>query len=98
MLRSGPGPVVLSPVWVLRLVKECSQPSDEEKEDWPVPDVSSVNLELPSNISFGDSNDNLMNEERDNKKWVLGQTITFYSTSLPNTESHHQSLNYPCNP
>ena len=29
------------------------EPSDEEKEDRPVSDVSSVNLELSSNISFG---------------------------------------------
>ena len=39
------------------------EPPDEEKEDRSVSDVSSVNLELPSNISFGNSNENLMNEE-----------------------------------
>ena len=40
------------------------EPSDEEiEEDRPVSDVSSANLELPSNISFGNSNKNLMNEE-----------------------------------
>ena len=32
------------------------EPSDEEKEDRLVSDVSSVNLELPSNISFGNFN------------------------------------------
>ena len=34
------------------------EPSDEEeKEDWPVSDVSSVNLELSSSISYGNSNE-----------------------------------------
>ena len=39
------------------------KPSDEEKEDRPVSEVSSVNLELPSNISFGNSDEKLLNEE-----------------------------------
>ena len=39
------------------------EPSDEEKEDGPVSDVSSVNIEFLSNISFGNSIENVMNEE-----------------------------------
>ena len=49
-------------IFTATVISGC-EPSDEEKEDTPVSDVSYVNLELPFSISYGNSDENLMNEE-----------------------------------